>query len=82
MVETVDQDNDDDSVEVVVLSPLIDWLVDVWILLFIVVLEDDMVFVSVSTSVVLDCVEVPNNDRERVERDSVLVISLLVVDDV
>jgi hypothetical protein len=27
-------------------------------------------------------VEVPNNDRERVERDSVLVISLLVVDDV
>jgi hypothetical protein len=82
MVETVDHDNDDDSVEVVVLSPLIYWLVDVWILSFIVVLKDDMVFVSVSISVVLDCVEVSNNDRESVDRDSVLVICLLVVDDV
>jgi hypothetical protein len=41
-----------------------------------------MVFVSVSISVVLDCVEVSNNDRESVDRDSVLVICLLVVDDV
>ncbi len=44
MVETVDHDNVDDSVEVVVVSSLIDWLVDVWILLFIVVSEAEVVF--------------------------------------
>ncbi len=44
MVETVDHNNVDDSVEVIILSSLIDGLVDVCISLFIVVSEDDMVF--------------------------------------
>ncbi len=44
MVETVDHDNVDDSVVVIILSSLIDWLVDVCISLFIVVSEDEMVF--------------------------------------
>ncbi len=40
MVETVDHD---DSVDVIVLCSLTDWLVDVWISLFIVVSEDETV---------------------------------------
>ncbi len=44
IVETVDHENVDDCVDVIVLCSLIDWLVDVCISLFIVVSEDDMVF--------------------------------------
>ncbi len=44
MVETVDHDNVDDWVVVIILSSLIDWLVDVCISVFIVVSEDEIVF--------------------------------------
>jgi hypothetical protein len=40
------------------------------------------VIVSVFSSVVLDCMEVLNNDWESVDRNSVLVICVLIVDDV
>ncbi len=43
MVETVDHDNVDDSVEERIFSSLIEWLVDVSISLFIVVSEDETV---------------------------------------
>jgi hypothetical protein len=55
-IETVDDGNDeDDTVELTTLSVVIDWVVEVVASLIVVSSEDEMVLVSLSILLLLDC---------------------------
>ncbi len=53
-VEVFECDDDDDPVELIMVSVVIDWLVDVGISLFVVALVDEILFVSLPILLLLD----------------------------
>ncbi len=80
IVETVDHENVDDCVDVIVLCSLIDWLVDVCISLFIVVSEDDMLFdIDICVITVEGCVNNPISDTIVEDMDADIELLTVVI---
>ncbi len=80
MVETVDHDNVDDWVVVIILSSLIDWLIDVCISLFIVVSEDEMVFeINICVIAVEDWLNNAGSDMVVEDIDGYIVLLTVVI---